>query len=186
MLKFKRELELVIISVLLLVSESCKSVSVLPNKAPIKNITTKVLTNKFNNSRILIKNFRARVKVDYNDQKRKQQLNLNIRLINNKAIWISANMLVPIAKILITPEEVSFFEKFQKNYFQGNISLINNKLGTNFKFIDIQNLLIGNPISDLGKIKLERISHPQYYVLTPLSNENIFKPTYFLTLQPFY
>ena len=32
---------------------------------------------------------------------------------------MSANMLIPIAKLLVTPEEVQFYEKFQKNLLQG-------------------------------------------------------------------
>ena len=41
----------------------------------------------------------------------------------DKSIWMSGNMLVPIAKILITPKKVSFYEKFQRTFLKG-ISLL--------------------------------------------------------------
>ena len=40
-------------------------------------------------------------------------------------------MIIPIAKLLVTPNKVSFYEKFQKTYFEGNYDLIN----TPFKLI---------------------------------------------------
>ena len=88
-------------------------------------------------------------------------------------------MLVPIAKILITPIKVSFFEKFQKTFFEGDITFINNQFNTNFDFEDIQNLLIGLPLADLNRGRWETISHPKYYILTPKSSKTQLRPTFF-------
>ena len=104
---------------------SCKSVRVLPNKAPVKRVDLKVLTAEIAKAEENISTFRARIKAVYNDQKRKQQVNVNFRLEDEKTFWMSANMLIPIAKLLITPEEVQFHEKFQKTYYKGNIDFIN-------------------------------------------------------------
>ena len=158
---------------------SCKSVRVLPNKAPVKRVDLKVLTAEIAKAEENISTFRARIKAVYNDQKRKQQVNVNFRLENGKTFWMSANMLIPIAKLLITPEEVQFYEKFQKTYYKGNIDFINQQLGSNFSFNDLQNIFLGNPITDLRKVKVERISHPKYYVLSPKVKGQRFRPTYF-------
>ena len=141
---------------------SCKTSSILPNKIPLEKIENKVLLKKFNENKIKIKNFRSKVKVNYNDQKRKQQINIDLRIENNKYIWMSANMLVPIAKLLITSDTVSFYEKFQKNYINENFKSLNDFFGTNFKLLDLQNLLIGNPINDLKSDKFERIKNNKY------------------------
>ena len=158
---------------------SCKSVRVLPNKAPVKRVDLKELTAEIAKAEENIGTFRARIKAVYNDQKRKQQLNINFRLEDGKTFWMSANMLIPIAKLLITPEEVQFYEKFQKTYYKGNIDFINQQLGANFSFNDLQNIFLGNPITDLKKVKIERISHPKYYVLSPKVKGQRFRPTYF-------
>ena len=87
---------------------ACKSVRVLPNKAPVKRVELKALTSEILKAEEKISTFRARIKAEYNDQKRKQSVNVNFRLEENKTFWMSANMLIPIAKVLITPEEVKF------------------------------------------------------------------------------
>lgn len=83
----------------------CKSVRVLPNKAPVKRVELKVLAAEIVKAEENISTFRARIKAEYNDQKRKQSVNVNFRLEDNKTFWMSANMLIPIAKVLITPED---------------------------------------------------------------------------------
>ena len=158
---------------------ACKSPTLFSSKKPIKDLPIKELTKAISKNRVDFTKFRSRVKTTYDDGKRIQQVVVNIRMNKDKAIWISANMLVPIAKILITPKKVSFFEKFQKTFFEGDIAFINNQFNTNFDFEDIQNLLIGLPIADLNRGKWETISHPKYYILTPKSNKKQFRPTFF-------
>ena len=82
---------------------ACKSPAVFPSKNPIKYFPVKELTKAISKNRVDFKKFRSRVKTTYDDGKRSQQVIINIRMEKDKAIWISANMLVPIAKILITP-----------------------------------------------------------------------------------
>ena len=168
-----------IIILLMILIAACKSPAVLPSKNPIKYFPIKELTKAISKNRIDFKKFRSRVKTTYNDGKRSQQVIVNIRMEKDKAIWISANMLVPIAKILLTPEKLTFYEKFQKTFFEGDFSLINNQFNTNFDFEDIQNLLIGLPLEDLNRGKWETISHPKYYVLSPKSRKMQFRPTFF-------
>ena len=158
---------------------ACKSPAVFPSKNPIKYLPVKDLTKAISKNRVDFKKFRSRVKTTYDDGKRSQQVIVNIRMEKDKAIWISANMLVPIAKILITPKKVSFFEKFQKTFFEGDITFINNQFNTNFDFEDIQNLLIGLPLADLNRGRWETISHPKYYILTPKSSKTQLRPTFF-------
>lgn len=158
---------------------ACKSVRVLPNKAPVKRVDLKELTHAIAKTKENIPNFRVRMRATYNDQKQKQQITINCRLERDKSLWMSASMLIPIAKILITPTEVQFYEKFQKTYYRGSPSFINQQLGTDFTFADLQNIFLGNPITDFKKGNFERISHPQYYVLTPKNKGQRFRPTYF-------
>jgi len=157
----------------------CKSAVILPSKNPAKNIELKNLTKAITKNQLHYKKFRSRVKTTYNDGKRKQQIMVNMRIENNKSIWMSATMLVPIAKVLITPDKLSFYEKFQRTFFEGDVSFLNKQFNTDFEFKDLQNLLMGLPLSDLKKGDWERISHPKYYLLVPKSKDLAFRPTYF-------
>ena len=88
-------------------------------------------------------------------------------------------MLIPIAKLMITPDKVSFYEKFQKTYFEGGFDLINRPFGTNFRYSDIENIFLGKPILDPGLGKWKQISNPQYYILIPQVKRLGLKPTLF-------
>tara|TARA_A100001011_G_scaffold76966_1_gene79254 strand:- start:828 stop:1619 length:792 start_codon:yes stop_codon:yes gene_type:complete len=165
---------------------ACKSPAVLPSKKPIKDLPIKELTKAIAKNGIQFKKFRSRVKTTYDDGKRSQQLIINLRMEKDKSIWLSASMLVPIAKILITQKKVAFYEKFQKTFFEGDVSFINNQFNTDFDFTDLQNLLLGLPISDLNKGRWETISHPKYYILTPKTGKMQLRPTFFFDPNNFH
>ncbi|MBN09374.1 MAG: hypothetical protein CMC79_03255 [Flavobacteriaceae bacterium] len=158
---------------------ACKTLTVLPNNKPIKNLKTSELTSALNTTAPKISSLRSRVKVIYDDGKRKQQLIVNLRIKKSKALWLSANMIVPVAKLLVTPESVSFYEKFQKTFYDGDIIFINKIFGTNFGYENIESLLLGKPVLDIKKGKWEQIKHPDFYVLTPKINKEKFKPIFF-------
>lgn len=175
--------KLLLISILMfgwvLILAACKSPALPSSRTPMKDIQLKELTKSISKNQLNYKKFRSRVKTTYDNGKRKQQIIINLRMEKSKSIWMSANMIVPIAKLIITPERVSFYEKFQKTFFEGDVSFINQQFNTNFEFNDLQNLLMGLPLTNLNKGRWETISHPKYYILTPKSNKLRFRPTFF-------
>ena len=122
---------------------------------------------------------RSRIKATYDNGKREQQVIIQFRMENKKKLWLSATMLIPIAKLMITPNQVSFYEKFQKSYFQGGFDLINKPFGTNFRYSDVENIFLGKPILDPGYGRWKQISNPQYYILIPQGKRAGLKPTLF-------
>ena len=134
----------------------------------MKDIQIKDLTKSIAKNQLDYKKFRSRVKTTYDNGRRKQQIIINLRMEKSKSIWMSANMIVPIAKLLVTPEKVSFYEKFQKTFFEGDVSFINQQFDTSFEFKDLQNLLMGLPLSNINRGRWETISHLERF-FPPLS-----------------
>jgi hypothetical protein len=163
----------------ILLFAACKSPALPSSRTPMKDIQAKDLTKSIAKNQLDYKKFRSRVKTTYDNGKRKQQIIINLRMEKSKSIWMSANMIVPIAKLLVTPERVSFYEKFQKTFFEGDVSFINQQFDTSFEFKDLQNLLMGLPLTNINRGRWETISHPKYYILTPKSNKLRFRPTFF-------
>ena len=163
----------------ILLFAACKSPALPSSRTPMKDIQAKDLTKSIAKNQLDYKKFRSRVKTTYENGKRKQQIIINLRMEKSKSIWMSANMIVPIAKLLVTPERVSFYEKFQKTFFEGDLSFINQQFDTSFEFKDLQNLLMGLPLTNINRGRWETISHPKYYILTPKSNKLRFRPTFF-------
>ena len=145
----------------------------------MKEFQAKDLTKSIAKNQLNYKKFRSRVKTTYDNGKRKQQIIINLRMEKSKSIWMSANMIVPIAKLLVTPERVSFYEKFQKTFFEGDVNFINQQFDTSFEFKDLQNLLMGLPLTNIKTGRWQTIYHPKYYILIPKSDKLRFRPTFF-------
>lgn len=162
-----------------LVFIGCKSVAVLPTNTPVKNVDIEALALKIKSNYPKVNKVRSRIKATYNDGAREQQLVIQFRMEEKKKLWLSATMLIPIAKLMITPQEVFFYEKFQKTFFQGNFDLINAPYNTDFDYSDIENLFLGKPFLDPSEGRWKQISNPQYYILIPQGNRTGLTPTLF-------
>ena len=86
-------------------------------------------------------NIRANAK--YDDAKQSHSLNADIRIKKDEIIWINIKFFgIPMAKALITPKKVSYYEKINGTYFEDDFSMLSNWLGTDLNFQKVQNLNI--------------------------------------------
>ena len=166
--------------VLALLWTSCKSLAVLPNKAPVDKVDLKLLSKQMNKQHAKFNHLRGRLKTTYDNGKNKQQVIVSLRMTQDEKIWMSANMLIPIAKLMITPKAVQFYEKFQKTFFEGDVDFINRQFNTQFGFQNLQDLLLGKPVIALQKGRWKQIANPIDYVLSPRGRIKDFQPTYFV------
>ncbi len=99
------------------------------------------------------KTLRGKIRAGYATKDDSQSISINIRMEKDKAIWLSAKLagIIPLAKVLITPTEVKFYEKIKKTYFVGDFRLLSDWVGTNLDFEKVQNLLTGQTIYDLDE-----------------------------------
>lgn len=158
---------------------SCKTITVLPTNKPIKDVNVIKLIDKINSTSFSFKNLKARIKATYFDGKNKQQVIVQTRIKFEEVIWFSATMVIPIAKMLISPDNVKFYEKFQKTYFEGNFDIINSYVNTDLGFKEIQNLLLGRPLTNFKNSKWKQISNQNQYILLSQGNKNPINPTLF-------
>ena len=91
-----------------------------------------------------------KAKVRYEDAKNTQNVTAEIRIKKDEVILVSIRLLgITMAKALITPNEVKYYEKINGNYFEGNYAALTQFLGTDLDFRKVQNLLIGQALDDL-------------------------------------
>ncbi|HET8838737.1 MAG TPA: DUF4292 domain-containing protein, partial [Flavobacteriaceae bacterium] len=109
-----------------------------------------------------------------------QSISINIRMEKDKMIWLSAKLagIIPLAKVLITPTEVKFYEKVKKTYFVGDFRLLSDWLGTNLDFQKVQNLLTGQTIYNLEEGNYEMEETPNGFEFQ--SDEEAFLTKLFL------
>ncbi|MFE3872268.1 DUF4292 domain-containing protein [Flavobacterium sp. ZS1P70] len=160
---------------------SCKSKSVVAeaNVKATHLTANKIIENHYNNknnfSTLYIKS-NAR----YVDDKQTQNVTAEIKIKKDEQILVSIRFLgITMAKALITPTSVSYYEKINGSYFEGDFRGLSLWLGTDLDFTKIQNMLLGDAIDDLNKGKYTESLAEQTYRLDDVSNKNTKKSFFF-------
>jgi hypothetical protein len=164
----------------LMILVSCKTkqavVTIAPEVPQTKEISAEdVIANHYNNktnfSSVYIKS-----NVRFSDEKQTQNVTAEIKIKKDEQILISVRFLgITMAKALITPSSVSYYEKMNGTYFEGDFSGLTQWLGTDLDFSKIQNMLLGQAFDNLqqGKYALAKVD--QGYELTDLQAGNTLK-----------
>ena len=133
------------------------------------------------------KTMAARANLVFEDEKTTQHITLNLRMEKDKIIWIKASMLgITLAKTIITPDRVKYYERLSNTYFDGDFTLISNWLGTDLDFEQAQDILLGQSIFQLNtsdynssvvqnKYKVQPRLQPNNFIHSLLLNPDNFK-----------
>jgi len=139
----------------------------------------KIIENYYNNktdfSTLYIK-----ANAKYSDGKQTQNVTAEIKIKKDEQILISIRFLgITMAKALITPTAVNYYEKINGSYFEGDFSALSQWLGTDLDFNKIQNMLLGQAIDDLKSGKYTETVVGQTYRLDNALDNNTKKSFYF-------
>ena len=110
--------------------------------------------------------------IKYKGKEELPHISASLRMVKDSIIWINFSKLgFPVAKLKITPQEVKFYEKIGKTSFDGDFKLISNWLGTEFDFVKVQNLFLGEAILSLEEDKyLVSVKDSKYELLSKRKN----------------
>ncbi|MDC8001670.1 DUF4292 domain-containing protein [Aequorivita todarodis] len=133
------------------------------------------------------KTLAGRVQLVYETDEKLQSITVSLRMEKDKNIWIKASVLgITIAKVLITPTRVSYYETIGKTYFEGDFALLGEWIGTPINFQQAQNMLLGQSIFTLNpseyksevfqnKFKIQPKQQPQNFIHSLFLNPENFK-----------
>ena len=170
---YKNITRISILMVFLLTLGSCKSTkSISGGEVNARMSAKNIITAQYSNQP-KFKTLRGRVKIDYANGDDSQGVNVSLRMEKDKVIWMSAPL--GVVKVHITPNKVSFYNKLQNEYFDGDFSYLSNLLGTELDFEKVQNLLLGNAVLDLRKEKFNSEVYNGNYQLKPKKARELFK-----------
>ncbi len=137
--------------------QSCKSKSavVSTTKNDIQFNGKNTIENYYNN-KVAFSTLYIKSNVRFDNGKQAQNVTAEIKIKKDEQILVSIRFLgITMAKALITPKSVSYYEKINGSYFEGDFSFLSQWLGTDLNYDKVQNMLLGRAIDDLklGKYK---------------------------------
>lgn len=162
-----------VLCIFVVVVFSCKSTNVIKSGTVDENLTAKAIIRNHYYSHLSFKTLSGKVRIDFSDGETTQSVSVSLRMEKDKAIWLSAPL--GIVKAYITPERVSFYNKMDNEYFDGNFSYLSQLLGTDLDFEKVQNLLLGEALFDLRDEKYMVDIANDNYLLKPKKAGELFK-----------
>jgi hypothetical protein len=167
-----------LLSFCFLVSCSAKKAVVAETVANDKLTAEKIIENHYKN-KLDFNTLYIKSSVSYRDPNQSQNVTAEIKIKKDKIILVSFRILgITVAKALITPEKVQYYEKLNSSYFDGNYSALSKLLGTELDFQKVQNLLLGEAFDNLKNGKYNLTLEDNKYKLEPFSNSGIRKTFY--------
>jgi hypothetical protein len=124
------------------------------------------------------KTLQSKVKVVYTQENKSQSHTVTLRMQKDEVIWINSALNLIRAKI--TPNKVSFYNKLDNTYFDGDFSYLSDILGTALDFKKLQNLLLGNALFDLDKSTYDMSIHNDAYLFQPKEQLSLFELFYII------
>lgn len=152
---------------------SCKSKKVLADGAIDASSSARSIIKAHYQNQIQFETLRGKMKIDYSDGDATQGVSVSFRMKKDHAIWMSAPF--GMVKAYITPDRVSFYNKLENEFFDGDFSYLSNLLGTELDFDKVQNLLLGQALFDLREDKYEMEVTNEKYQLTPKKSMALFQ-----------
>lgn len=95
-----------------------------------------------------------------------------IRMQRDSVIWVSVTALLGMeaVRIMLTPDSLFVINKLENSYVKESLDMLKARFGTDIRFSDIQNTLLGNGLWMLGKgEKMRELDNP-YYKISSSSN----------------
>ena len=169
-----------IVAILIALAFSCSSTkSVLSSGVASDKLTAKQVIKQHEKHSADFKTLKARVKIDIIQNGKEQGANFTLRIEKDKIIWLSESIL-GMARMMITPDKVRFYNKLDNEYFDGDYKLLSDVVGINLDFMKVQNILLGQSIYDL-KVEPHQVSvNNNSYAISPKDQKALIELFYLI------
>lgn len=175
-----------IVLLVFLIITSCKSKKNISSNQTIDVVSTrKIISNHYENV-FNLQTIDAKLSAKYKDKYTSTNISIKLRLETDKTIWMSATKFgVPFAKVKITPTRVSYYEKLEGTYFDGDFSLLSKWLGTELDYKKVQNILLGQAVLNLRNGRYDSNVLNNAYQLVPKKHDELFGILFFMNPENF-
>ncbi|MGB1307376.1 MAG: DUF4292 domain-containing protein [Oceanihabitans sp.] len=162
---------------------SCKSAKSVSSNNTNLNLTAKQLIKENTKVTPNFKTLAARIKLEIIEGEKSKSYAVSLRIKKNNTIWLSGGL--GMVKARITPNSVSFYNKLDNTFFEGDYAYLSDVLGTQLDFNKVQNLLLGEALYSLNSNTYEAFTQDNQYVLKPKVQPEAFELFYILSAAHF-
>ncbi len=162
-----------ILLMLLAIVFSCKSAKTIGNGEANFKLSTRQLIKENAKQAANFKTLQSRLKITYTQKGKSQTHTVSFRAKKDEALWISATF--SVIRALVTPEKVSFYNKLDKTYFDGDYKYLSDLLGTELDFEKVQNLLLGETIYKMNTGDYKASVDDESYIVQPKNQRDLFE-----------
>jgi hypothetical protein len=144
---------IIAVTLILISMASCKTKQAVVAEQAVTGSreATEIIEGHYKNKKDF-KTLHVSASANYRDDKQSHSMSAEIRIKKDEIILISVRFLgITMAKAMITPQKVSYYEKINNTYFEGNYELLSRWLGTDLDFDKVQNIFLGEAMDDLTK-----------------------------------
>lgn len=160
------------------VALSCSSTkSVIASGEASDKLSAKQVIKQYQKNEADFKTMNARVRIDLLQGESEQGYTFSFRMEKDKVIWLSAP--IGMARLMITPDKVKFYNKLDNEYFDGDYKLLSDVVGVDLDFNKVQNILLGQAIYDLEAEPHEVSVNGNSYALSP-KDQNVLIELFYL------
>ncbi|WP_299108096.1 DUF4292 domain-containing protein [uncultured Winogradskyella sp.] len=167
-------------ALLILLAFSCNSAkNVIASGKASEKLSVKQVIKQHEKNSSDFKTLKARVKIDITQNNKTQGAGFTLRIEKDKVIWLSESIL-GMARMMITPDKVRFYNKLDNQYFDGDYKLLSDVVGINLDFTKVQNILLGQAIYDL-KAKPHQVAvNGNSYAVSPKDQDVLMELFYLI------
>lgn len=152
---------------------SCKTKAVLAEGKAQDELKAETIIQKNSNTKFDFVTLYIKASARYEDQKNTQNISAEIKIKKNEIILVSVRFLgITMAKAMITPNEVKYYEKINGTYFEGDYKTLSNWLGTDLDYTKVQNMLLAQSIETIEPKGYSAVIANNEYKLESKNNIN--------------
>ncbi|MEP3837347.1 MAG: DUF4292 domain-containing protein [Algibacter sp.] len=152
---------------------NCKSAKTVRGGDANFNLSSKQVIKENAKQVAAFKTLQSKLKITYTQKGKSQTHTVNFRTKKDEAIWINAPF--SVIRALVTPQKVSFYNKLDNTYFDGDYKYLSDLLGTELDFNKVQNLLLGETLYHLNASDYTTSVDNEAYIIQPKNQRALFE-----------
>jgi len=131
----------------LLLAVGCKSLKTITPTASIDtSLRSKRVQQQAETTALSFETLQWRGQATLDRGGKRQKISLTARLKQQHGIWLNGSVIVPLARVFITPNSLQFYEKINRQYATLDYKEVESLLGVTVDYATLENILTAKPV----------------------------------------